>query len=400
MPRLECPLSREAVVREYSPGEVLCRQGAAANRLFVLRSGSVRCTIVPDKALVEADDARLARGHVIANFHERGVLLGLDSALAGYCQTTLIAVDTTVAAEVPVDARGVMSMISETPEVGVSLARLLARRMMAANRSLGSAQRQASRYMRDFQGMCSDFYNVVQRLGEISKGDDELVQAFNAAKRSWTYGIGESGGAEIARNTRTLLAKVIEDRRITSKQRKLNPGDYLCRKGDAGGTVYLLISGRLSVRVGNEQFGVVRPGETVGEMGVLLREEEPKRMADIIADEASLCGVIPNDQFVGIISTQPRLLINLCKTMTLRVKSFEQLASESDDALRVVAARFDSDRGSFEQDVGELRRRLTLHLKDTDLPLQEEIDTLSRLSERWSERMGDLKEKLGVTRSG
>jgi hypothetical protein len=135
-------------------------------------------------------------------------------------------------------------------------------------------------------------------------------------------------------------------------------------------------------------------------MGVLLREEEPKRMADIIADEASLCGVIPNDQFVGIISTQPRLLINLCKTMTLRVKSFEQLASESDDALRVVAARFDSDRGSFEQDVGELRRRLTLHLKDTDLPLQEEIDALSRLSERWSERMGDLKEKLGVTRSG
>jgi CRP-like cAMP-binding protein len=397
----EFPLNqREAVVREYTPGEILCRQGAAANRLIVLRKGGIRCTVVPDKVLVEADDARLSRGHIIANYHEPGLLIGLESALAGHYQSSVVAVDTTTVAEIPIDTRGLMSALSDRPQVGVALARMLAKRLMGANRSLGSAQRQASRYMRDFQGMCSDFYNIVQRVGEGNPGEDEVVEALNAAKRTWTYGQGETGGAEVARNTRTLLAKVVEDKRVTGKQRNLSPGDYLCRKGDPGGTVYLLVSGRLSVRVGNEQFGVIRPGETVGEMGVLLGEDEPKRMADIIADEPSLCGVIRNDQFIAVIGSQPRLLINLCKTMTLRVKSFEQLASESDDALRAVGARFDGSGGSFEHDVSELRRRLTMLLDDSELPLQDDVEALSRLADRWNERMGDLKEKLGVARSG
>ncbi len=389
---------REAVVREYSPGEILCRQGAGATRLLILRRGGVRCTVVPDKVLVEADDARVARGHIVANHHEAGTLIGLESALAGHYQSSVVAVDTTVVAEVPIDARGLMSVMTDHPQIGVSLARAMAKRMMGANRSLGSAQRQASRYMRDFQGLCSDFYNLVQRIGEGNPGEDEIVEALNAAKRTWTYSTGESGGAEVARNTRTLLARIVEDKRVTGKQRMLNPGDYLCRKGDAGGTVYLLVSGRLSVRVGNELFGVIRPGETVGEMGVLMGDSEPKRMADIIADEPSLCGVIRNDQFISVISAQPRLLINLCKTMTLRVKSFEQLAAESDDALRAVAARFDGSGGSFEQDVSELRRRLTMLLDESDLELQPEVDTLSRLAERWSERMSDLREKIGVGR--
>ncbi|MCC7508785.1 MAG: cyclic nucleotide-binding domain-containing protein [Planctomycetes bacterium] len=387
---------REAVVREYSTGEILCRQGAAADRLFVLRAGGIRCSVVPDKVLVEADDARLSRGHDIAFFNEPGSSIGVEGALAGHYQSSLIAAETSVVVEVPCDTRGVMSMITEKPEFGVALARMLARRLMAANRSLGSSQRTASRFLRDFQGMCVDFYNLVQRIGEDSQGEDDVLQALNAAKRHWAYGVGESGGAELARNTRVLMARVVDDKVMSSRQHKLASGDYLCRKGDPGGSVYLLVSGRLSVKIGSEQFGVVRPGETVGEMGVLLGEEEPKRMADIVADEPSICGVIPNDQFVAMIGSQPRLLINLCKVMTLRVKSFEQLAAESDDALRAVAARFEGGETSFEEDCTSLRENLEMLLNDNDLALHQEVEALARLEERWTERMGELKDKLSA----
>lgn len=387
---------RQAIVREYDAGEILCRQGAVADRLFVLRAGGIRESVVPDKVLVEADDARIARGHDIAFFNEPGASIGLEGALAGHYQASLIAAETSVVVEVPCDARGIMSMISDKPDFGVSIARMLARRMMAANRSLGSAQRAASRFLRDFQGMCADFYNLVARIGEDSQGEDDVLQALNAAKRTWSYGIGEGGGAELARNTRVLMARVVDDKVMSSRQHKLAPGDYLCRKGDPGGSVYLLVSGRLSVKIGNEQFGVIRPGETAGEMGVLLGEAEPKRMADIVADEPSICGVITNEQFIPMISSQPRLLINLCKVMTLRVKSFEQLAAESDDALRAVAARFDGDKHSFESDCATLRENLEMLLKDNDLPLHQEVEALARLEERWSERMNELKDKLSA----
>ena len=50
--------ARDAVVREYSPGELLCRQGAQADRAFLLKAGSLRSVVVPDKVLVEADEAK------------------------------------------------------------------------------------------------------------------------------------------------------------------------------------------------------------------------------------------------------------------------------------------------------------------------------------------------------
>ena len=390
---------REAVVREYAPGELVCRQGAQADRAFVLKAGSLRGVVVPDKVLSDADDARLRRGHDVNLYTEQGSLLEVEGALTGHYMTSLIASETTIVAEFPVDTRAVMSMVQEEPAFGLSLARALARRMVAANKSLGTSQRLASRFLRDFQGLCTDFYNLVQRIGDDAEGEDDVLQTLSAAKRSWTYGNGETGGAELTKNTRVLMARVVDDKTMVGKQHRLKAGDLLCRRGDPGNSVYLLVSGRLSVRIGAEQYGVVRPGETVGEIGVLLGDEEPRRIADIQADEPSVVGVIPSEHFPKLVTDQPKLLINLCRLMCLRVKSFEQLASESDDALRAVATRFTGDDASFTEDVDNLREQLERVAEDHALPLEVEIEALNSMVERWLAREDELNEKLPTATS-
>ncbi|MCA8915422.1 MAG: cyclic nucleotide-binding domain-containing protein [Planctomycetes bacterium] len=386
--------AREAVVREYAPGELVCRQGAAADRAFALKAGSLRSVVVPDKVLAEADDARLRRGHDVNLYTEQGALLEVEGGLTGHYLTSLIAGETTIVAEFPVDTRAVMSMVQEEPAFGLSMARSLARRMVAANKSLGGSQRLASRFLRDFQGLCTDFYNLVQRIGDDAEGEDDVLQALSAAKRSWSYGNGETGGAELTKNTRVIMSRVVDDKHMVGKQHRLKAGDLLCRRGDPGDSVYLLVSGRLSVRIGNEQYGVVRPGETVGEIGVLLGDEEPRRIADIQADEPSVVGVIPSEHFPKLVTENPKLLINLCRLMCLRVKSFEQLASESDDALRAVALRFAGDEATFVEDIDKLRESLEMLAEEHELSLEAEIEALNGMAERWLSRQDELNEKL------
>lgn len=388
--------AREPVVYEYAPNEVLCRQGGSADYAYVLKSGALRSVVVPEKVLHEADDSRLRRGHDVNLYTEPDAMLEMDGALHGRYLSTLIASDACVVVNMPVDTRSVMSMIEDDPAFGLSLARMQARRLLAANKSLGASQRAASRFMRDFQGLCTDFYNLVQRIGDDAKGEDDVLRALSASKRTWSYNVGQTGGAELTKNTRVMMKRVVDDSVMVGKQHRLKPGDLLCRRGDPGDSVYLLVSGRLSVRIGAEQFGVVRPGETVGEISVLLGDEEPKRMADIQADEPCIVGVIPTGQFPELMTEQPKLLISLCRLLALRVKSFEQLASESDDALRAVGARFTGDEASFVDNAEGLARQLEMLSDEQDLPLQGEIETLNAMGESWEARRDELNEKLAT----
>ncbi len=384
---------------EYAPGEILYRQGARADRSFILKAGSVRSTVIPDKELPGADDSRLSRGHGITLFNQAGVFLGCEGVLTGHYIETLVAVKTSQVVEMPLDAPGIMSTITEDVAFGLSLARMLARRLVSSNKNLGTSQRIAGRFTRELQGLCADFYNLVQRIGEDAEGEDAVLQALSAAKRTPTHAQGEAGGAEVSKQTRRIMAKVVDTSEMVGTRLQLSKGELLCRRGDPGDTVYVLVSGRLSVRIGNEQFGFVRPGEIVGEIGALLGDEEPKRIADVVAEEACVVGVIPVDRFPLLVQKQPKLLINLCKLLTLRVRNFEQLAAETDDALRAVANRFTGPGSSFMADVNMLRRALESLIAEQELPLQQEVEALHRMEERWQQKVDELNERIGAARA-
>lgn len=376
---------RQAMVKEYAPGDVICRQGGRADRAFVLRSGAVRAVVMPERELAQTDTGRLGDGHEVARYLEREALLGVEGALTGRYLTSLVAADTAVVTELPVDVRAVMAMIESEPGFGIAMARMLARRLMDTSKGFNAQQRLANRFMRDFQGMCVDFYNVVQDVNERAEGNDELLQALSAAKRTWSYSIGQVAGADITRHARTLVEDAMAAFEAGTR-RDVNPGELLCRRGDPSDAVYWLIAGRLSVRVGERQFGGVRPGESVGEIGALLGENAP-RPADIHADEAGAAAVISVDAFHDFLGANPKLLINLCRLLCLRVKTFDQLAGEQGDALKALARDYTGEHATFERDVRGLRDPLTTAAGDEEGP---EVETLGHLRDEWARRRDEL----------
>jgi CRP-like cAMP-binding protein len=385
---------RDAVIREYEPNEVICRQGGRAERVVLLKKGAVRSVVIPEKDAEGADDARLRRGRDVNLHLEKGIFLGVDGALLGKYTESLITVEPATVVEVPVDARAVISMIAEDPEFGLSLARSLARKLVGANRGLGGVQREAARFSRELQGLTTDFYNLVHRIQEDAEGEDDVLRALSVAKRSWSHHMGESGGAEVTKQTTSLIARVVDDNALAGSQQRLKKGDLLCRRGDPGKSVYILISGRLSVRIGNELYGIVRPGETVGEISVLLGDEEPRRIADIQAEEPSVVGVVPGEAFPQLCKAQPKLLINICKLLAMRSSSTQQLAAESEGALKAVLAKFGSEKCSFVPDCEALKSALDLLMEEFDFPLQIEHEVLTRMAERWQRKMEELQRRV------
>jgi len=385
---------RDAMIREYEPNEILCRQGTRADRIVLLKKGALRAVVIPEKEVEGADEARLRRGRDVNLHLEKGLLLACDGALLGKYTESLIVVEAATVVEVPVDARAVISMIAEDPEFGLSLARAQARKLVGANRGLGGVQREAARFSRELQGLTTDIYNLVHRIQEDAEGEDDVLRALSVAKRCWSYHMGESGGAEVTKQTTSLMSRVVDDHSIAGSQQRLKKGDLLCRRGDPGKSVYILISGRLSVRIGNELYGIVRPGETVGEISVLLGDEEPRRIADIQAEEPSVVGLVPGEAFPTLCKSQPKLLINICKLLAMRASSTQQLAAESEGALKSVLQKFGSEKCTFVEDCEALKKQLDLLIDEFDFPLQMEHEFLTRMAERWQRKMDELQRRV------
>ncbi len=385
---------RAAFIRDYDENEVLCRQGARADRVFLLKRGTLRSVVIPDRDIEGADDARIRRGRDLSLYMETDLLLGVEGALLGKFTESLVAMEPTTAIELPLDSRAVINLVSEDSEFGLSLARFLARKLVSANRALGGAQREAARFMREFQGLCTDFYDIVQRVQDDAEGEDDVLAALNMAKRSWSYHTGESGGAEVSKQNGRIMARAVEDSEAIGTQHRLKKGDLLCRRGDPGKSVYILVSGRLSVRVGEEIYGIVRPGETVGEISVLLGEEEPKRVADIQAEEPSVVGCVPGEMFPQLAKQQPKLLVNTSKLLAIRAQNMQQLMADSDGALRAVAAKFMNENATFAADVQALTGVLSGLIDEFDYPLQMEHEQLTRLGERWARKCEELNSRL------
>jgi CRP-like cAMP-binding protein/membrane protease YdiL (CAAX protease family) len=109
-------------------------------------------------------------------------------------------------------------------------------------------------------------------------------------------------------------------------ERTLRQGEVLIREGDRGDEMYVLLSGgaevlRKDARGAEYVVGDVTPGELVGEVGML---EGRRRTATVRATEPSKVMVVP----AAVLHSQPRLLINLARAMSERVRAQSDLSLE------------------------------------------------------------------------
>jgi CRP/FNR family cyclic AMP-dependent transcriptional regulator len=100
------------------------------------------------------------------------------------------------------------------------------------------------------------------------------------------------------------------------------PGDALCRQGERGVAMFVVVSGRVRVEEGMADsrrvvLGQLGPDAVVGEMAVIDGEE---RMATVIADEPTTCLTLTSWDLKAAIRERPMIAFDILLTVVHRFR--------------------------------------------------------------------------------
>jgi CRP/FNR family transcriptional regulator, cyclic AMP receptor protein len=102
----------------------------------------------------------------------------------------------------------------------------------------------------------------------------------------------------------------------------LASGAYLCRIGDAGDAVYVVLDGEIEVRTSSPggrdlRLGVLRRGEIAGEMAAL---DGGLRSADMVATRRTRLWRIPRSALMEALESEPKAAVALLAEMSARLR--------------------------------------------------------------------------------
>src|SRR5690606_26852419 len=93
-------------------------------------------------------------------------------------------------------------------------------------------------------------------------------------------------------------------------------GEELIHQGDEADHVFVIIEGHAEAFVDGQKVGDVQKDEIFGAMAVFTRE---KRSATVVASEPCTVMVIPKDQFLSLMQSNPRIAHSLIESMARRI---------------------------------------------------------------------------------
>jgi type IV pilus assembly protein PilB len=149
------------------------------------------------------------------------------------------------------------------------------------------------------------------------------------------------GRSQLFSNLSAELRETVAQRMVP---RTLEAGEALVRQGDAADSVIYVVSGLFRVTVEeagtgiSHEVGEICPGETVGEIGLLLDE---RRTATVTAVEPSLVSALVRDDFIALVQHQP--LIGLTCAQSLARLVAERTRSTGVRMVRLRDVPFDAE---------------------------------------------------------
>lgn len=146
-------------------------------------------------------------------------------------------------------------------------------------------------------------------------------------------GAQESHRALLAESVRLFsgLDDVELDELLTlSKPVSVKARSQVCRKGEPGDALYIVISGKLKVCVHAEDgreaiLAILEDGETFGEMSLL--DEQP-RSASVIAVQDSELLVIQRRDFINYLESNPKVSVSLLGILCQRLRLMDDIMED------------------------------------------------------------------------
>ena len=115
------------------------------------------------------------------------------------------------------------------------------------------------------------------------------------------------------------------------ERRSFNQGDRLMKQGDAAHSLFVILSGRVSVVREHKDLATpvhlafLSSGEVVGEMGLL--DGEP-RSATVSAIEPTLVMEVPQEQLAKVVEENPEVFAELAKVLSRRLRNTDATAAQ------------------------------------------------------------------------
>ena len=114
---------------------------------------------------------------------------------------------------------------------------------------------------------------------------------------------------------------------LIAREARYAPGEIIIREGDAADAIYLLTAGLATVRLGlsdgmrSKRLSTITPGLAFGELAVF---DGGTRSADVVADEPSVCYVLPIAALDELAAESPgikaKLLYNIARELAARLR--------------------------------------------------------------------------------
>jgi CRP-like cAMP-binding protein len=128
-------------------------------------------------------------------------------------------------------------------------------------------------------------------------------------------------------------AEMLSTITAAGKVRELVRGDVLFEAGDDPDTIYVVLSGRIAIAIGNRPFdhresviALMDEGDLFGEMGML---DKSPRSAGARALEASSVLEIPYSAVHAQLDTSNHLLWNVIRMLSRRLRAMDQALADS-----------------------------------------------------------------------
>jgi CRP-like cAMP-binding protein len=101
----------------------------------------------------------------------------------------------------------------------------------------------------------------------------------------------------------------------------LQPGEVLFKNGDPSACMYVVRSGRLTIRSGRVVYEEVGPGGIIGEMGIV--ETQMPRTAMVYALTAAALVEISPERFLTLVEATPSFALAVMRVLSRRLRRMD-----------------------------------------------------------------------------
>ncbi len=116
---------------------------------------------------------------------------------------------------------------------------------------------------------------------------------------------------------------VLEVFRDSVKARTYQAGEQVFGQGESAAEMYVVLSGRIDIRVGGQTVESLEPGSVFGEMALV---DDHPRSADAVASVESRLEPIDKDWFRHLVRKSPDFGLHVMGVMAKRLRRFMEHA--------------------------------------------------------------------------